>query len=176
MIRPCSHSDFDAILNIINDGAQAYKGIIPADRWAEPYMSREELQRQINEGVTFYGFEESGTLAAVMGIQNVQDVTLIRHAYVRTSNQKRGLGALLLSHLRGLTKAPILIGTWSDATWAIRFYEKHGFQTVSPAEKDRLLRKYWIIPERQIATSVVLADANWRGRNIKSAVIQIFLL
>ena len=162
MIRLCAPSDFDTIWTTINDGAQAYKGIIPADRWTEPYMAREELQRQINEGVVFYGFEESGTLAAVMGIQNVQDVTLIRHAYVRTASQKRGLGAHLLSHLRALTKAPVLIGTWADATWAIRFYEKHGFQRVSAPEKDRLLRKYWVIPERQIATSVVLADANWR--------------
>ena len=162
MIRPCNHLDFDTIWTIINDGAQAYKGIIPDDRWTEPYMSREALQRQINEGVVFYGFKESGTLAAVMGIQNVQDVTLIRHAYVRTVNQKHGLGALLLSHLRGLTKAPVLIGTWADAIWAIRFYEKHGFQRVSASEKDRLRRKYWVIPERQIATSVVLADENWR--------------
>jgi len=162
MIRRCDNSDFDTIWTIINDGAQAYKGIIPADRWTEPYMPREELQRQISEGVVFYGFEESATLAAVMGIQNVQDVTLIRHAYVRTSSQKRGLGTLLLSHLRGLTSAPVLIGTWVNATWAIHFYEKHGFQLVSPEEKDRLLIKYWTIPERQIETSVVLADSNWR--------------
>jgi len=162
VIRLCDDHDFDAIWATINDGAQAYKGIIPADRWSEPYMSCGELRRQINEGVVFHGVEESGTLVAVMGIQNVQDVTLIRHAYVRASNQKRGLGAHLLSHLRGLTSSPVLIGTWAAAAWAIRFYRKHGFQEVHTEEKDFLLRKYWTIPERQIETSVVLADSNWR--------------
>ena len=130
MIRPCNDLDFDLIWAIINDGAQAYKGIIPADRWTEPYMSREKLQREIDEGVVFWGYEETGTLAGVMGIQPVQDVTLIRHAYVRTSSQKRGIGAHLLSHLRELANSPVLIGTWADAVWAIRFYEKHGFQAV----------------------------------------------
>ncbi|HMI51697.1 MAG TPA: GNAT family N-acetyltransferase [Candidatus Saccharimonadales bacterium] len=162
MIRLCEDHDFELIWATINDGAQAYKGIIPLDCWTEPYMSCEELRRQINEGVVFHGVEESGTLVAVMGIQNVQDVTLIRHAYVRTSKQKRGLGAHLLSHLRGLTSSPVLIGTWAAAAWAIRFYRKHGFQEVRPEEKDFLLRKYWTIPERQIETSVVLADSNWR--------------
>ena len=125
-------------------------------------MSRVELRRQIDEGVVFWGYEESGTLAGVMGIQQVQDLTLIRHAYVRTSLQTRGIGAQLLSHLRGLASAPVLIGTWADAVWAIRFYEKHGFQLVGPQEKDQLLRKYWAIPERQVETSVVLADPKWR--------------
>lgn len=162
MIRCCDDHDFELIWAIINDGARAYKGIIPADRWAEPYMSYEELRRQIDEGVVFWGYEESGTLVAAMGIQQVQDVTLIRHAYVRTSSQKRGIGAQLLSHLRGLTSVPVLIGTWADALWAIQFYQKHGFQLVSPQEKDRLLRKYWSIPERQIETSVVLGDPKWR--------------
>jgi GNAT superfamily N-acetyltransferase len=158
MIRRCDDRDFDLILAIINDGAKAYKGIIPADRWTEPYMSREELRRQIDEGVQFWGYEESGTLEGVIGSQQVQDVTLIRHAYVRTTSQNRGIGAQLLSHLRGLTNAPVLIGTWADAVWAIQFYEKHGFQLVGPDEKDRLLKKYWTIPERQIETSVVLAE------------------
>jgi len=162
MIRRCDDRDFELICTIINDGAQAYKGIIPADRWREPYMSSEELRRQIDEGVVFWGYEEAGTLAGVMGIQQVQDVTLIRHAYVRTSLQTRGIGAQLLSHLRGLASAPVLIGTWADAVWAIRFYEKHGFQLVGPQEKDQLLRKYWAIPERQVETSVVLADPKWR--------------
>src|SRR5580704_1620491 len=161
MMRCCDDRDFELIWAIINDGAQAYKGIIPADRWTEPYMSREELRRQIDAGVVFWGYEESGTLAAVMGIQQVQDVTLIRHAYVRTSSQKRGIGAQLLSHLRGLTSAPVLIGTWADAVWAIQFYEKSGFQLVGPQEKDRLLRKYCSIPECQIETSVALADPTW---------------
>ncbi|MFZ0817238.1 MAG: GNAT family N-acetyltransferase [Candidatus Sulfotelmatobacter sp.] len=125
-------------------------------------MSREELRQEIDDGVVFWGLEDAATLAGVMGIQAVQDVTLIRHAYVRTSIQKRGVGGLLLSHLLGLTSSPVLIGTWADATWAIRFYEKHGFQMVSAQEKDRLLKRYWTIPERQIETSVVLADRKWK--------------
>src|SRR6185295_582501 len=165
MIRPCNDLDFDLIWAIINDGAQAYKGIIPADRWTEPYMSREKLQREIDEGVVFWGYEETGTLAGVMGIQPVQDVTLIRHAYVRTSSQKRGIGARLLSHLRELANSPVLIGTWADAVWAIRFYERFGFQIVGPQEKNRLLKKYWTVPERQIQTSVVLADSKWREQS-----------
>ncbi|MGA8408753.1 MAG: GNAT family N-acetyltransferase [Candidatus Acidiferrales bacterium] len=161
MIRRCQPQDFEQIWAIINDGAHAYKGIIPADRWTEPYMSREKLQHEINDGVVFWG-DDSGTLAGVMGIQDVQDVTLIRHAYVRTGSQKRGIGGRLLSHLLGLSSRPILIGTWAAAVWAIRFYEAHGFKMVSPEEIDRLLKKYWEIPERQIETSVVLADAQWR--------------
>jgi GNAT superfamily N-acetyltransferase len=161
LIRRCDDRDFETIWTIINNGAEAYNGIIPADRWTEPYMSREELRRQIDEGVVFWGYEESGTLAGVMGIQPVKDVTLIRHAYVRTSSQKRGIGARLLSHLLGLTSTPVLIGTWADASWAIQFYEKHGFQSVGPKEKDRLLRKYWNIPARQVETSVVLANSKW---------------
>src|ERR1700727_1559340 len=124
MIRRCDDRDFDLIWAIINDGAQAYQGIIPADRWAEPYMSREKLRSEIDEGIVFWGYEEIGALVAVMGIQEVQDVTLIRHAYVRTSSQKRGLGARLLSHLRERASGPVLIGTWANAVWAIRFYEK----------------------------------------------------
>ncbi len=164
MIRRCDDRDLESIWTIINDGAQAYKGIIPADRWTEPYMSRDKLQDEIADGVVFWGYEESGSLAGVMGIQDVQDVTLIRHAYVRTANQKQGIGKHLLSHLRGLTSGPVFIGTWADAAWAIRFYEKHGFRMVNPQEKDRLLKKYWSIPDRQIETSVVLADQKWRDR------------
>ncbi|MGA9671074.1 MAG: GNAT family N-acetyltransferase [Terracidiphilus sp.] len=162
MIRHCNERDFESIWPIINDGAQAYKGIIPADRWTEPYMSAEKLRHEIEDGVVFWGYEESGTLTGVMGIQQVQDVTLIRHAYVRTSSQSRGIGGRLLSFLREQAKTPVLIGTWADATWAIGFYQKHGFELVEPEEKDRLLRKYWIIPDRQIETSVVLADLKWR--------------
>jgi GNAT superfamily N-acetyltransferase len=161
MIRRCDDRDFDLIWAIINDGAQAYQGIIPADRWAEPYMSREKLRSEIDEGIVFWGYEEIGALVAVMGIQEVQDVTLIRHAYVRTSSQKRGLGARLLSHLRERASGPVLIGTWANAVWAIRFYEKHGFQQVDLQEKNRLLKTYWTVPERQIETSVVLADQKW---------------
>jgi GNAT superfamily N-acetyltransferase len=125
-------------------------------------MSREKLQHEIDDGVIFWGYEDAGTLVAVMGIQQVQDVTLIRHAYVRTPSQKQGLGALLLSHLRNMASHRVLIGTWADAAWAIRFYERHGFRVVAPDEKQRLLKKYWTVPERQIETSVVLADPKWR--------------
>lgn len=158
MIGRCEDTDFEAIWEIINDGAQAYRGVIPADRWTEPYMSREELRQQIEDGVEFWGYEEAGMLLAVMGIQHVQDVTLIRHAYVRTTHQKQGIGAKLLSKLRLLAPGPVLIGAWADASWAIRFYKKHGFSQVSTEEKNRLLKKYWTVPERQIETSVVLSD------------------
>jgi len=163
MIRQCDPRDFESIWAIINDGAQAYKDIIPADRWTEPYMSKEKLQHEIEDRVIFWGYEEAATLVAVMGIQQVQDVTLIRHAYVRTTNQKQGIGALLLSHLREMANNPVLIGTWADAAWAIRFYERYGFQIVAPDEKQRLLKKYWTVPDRQIETSVVLADPKWRA-------------
>ena len=162
MIRRCDDRDFELIWAIINDGSQAYKGIIPADRWTEPYMSLEKLRHEIDDGVVFWGCEEDGTLAGVMGIQPVQDVTLIRHAYVRTSSQKRGIGARLLSHLREMADGPVLIGTWADAVWAIRFYERYGFEIVGSEEKNRLLKRYWTVPERQIETSVVLADPKWR--------------
>ena len=165
MIRRCTTQDFSLIHTIINDGASAYKGIIPGDRWTEPYMSANQLQHEIDEGIIFWGYEDNGHLRGVMGIQDVRDVTLIRHAYVLSTSQKRGIGAQLLSHLRKLTDRPVLIGTWADATWAIRFYEKHGFQIVGPRAKDQLLRKYWSIPDRQIETSVVLADATWRSLN-----------
>ncbi len=168
MIRRCDNVDFEVIWAIINDGAQAYRGTIPEDRWTEPYMSREKLQHEIDDGVVFWGYEDADNLLGVMGLQEVRDVTLIRHAYVRTSSQKQGVGARLLSHLRLLTKRPVLIGTWADAVWAIRFYERHGFQMVSTTEKDRLLKQYWSIPERQIETSVVLADAKWRGLSIQA--------
>ena len=161
MIRPCEDTEFDTIYEIINDAAQAYRGVIPADRWKEPYMPKEELRHALDEGIVFWGYEEDGELIGVMGIQPVQDVTLIRHAYVRTAGQNRGVGGKLLAHLRTQTDRPILIGTWADAVWAIRFYEKHGFRLVSPEEKNRLLKKYWSIPERQVETSVVLADQTW---------------
>ncbi len=161
MIRPCDANDFELIWTIINDGAKRYKGIIPEDRWKEPYMSREELRNEMNDGVVFWGFEEAEGLTGVMGIQDLHEVTLIRHAYVLTSSQGRGIGGQLLSHLRQLARSPLLIGTWADANWAIRFYERYGFQIVSAAEKDRLLRKYWSIPERQAETSVVVASPEW---------------
>jgi len=169
VIRRCGSQDFTQIHTIINDGARAYKGIIPSDCWTEPYMSADHLRQEIEEGVLFWGYEDNAALSGVMGIQQVRDVTLIRHAYVLTGSQKQGIGALLLSHLRELAKGPILIGTWAAATWAIRFYEKHGFQLLSPSEKDRLLKKYWTIPNRQAETSVVLADEVWRNLNSPSS-------
>ena len=161
MIRRCENKDIETVLSIINDAAEAYHGIIPEDRWKAPYMSKHELQDEIHQGVEFWGYEEDGELIGVMGIQYVQDVTLIRHAYVRTAKRNLGVGGKLLSALRKKTTRPTLVGTWADAIWAIRFYEKHGFQLVSPREKDRLLKRYWSIPERQIETSVVLADQRW---------------
>ncbi len=161
MIRRCEESDFEAMYALINDAAHVYRGVIPADRWKEPYMPREELRHEIDAGVEFWGYEEGGDLLGVMGIQQVQDVTLIRHAYVHTAHQRRGIGSELLRHLLAMTDRPTLIGTWADATWAVRFYERHGFRLVTPEEKERLLRKYWEIPERQVETSVVLADERW---------------
>jgi len=158
MIRRCDDSDFETMYAIINDAAQAYRGVIPEDRWHDPYMPREELRREIDDGIRFWGFEEDGKLIGVMGIQDVGDVTLIRHAYVATSERRKGIGSLLLSELVRQTDRPLLIGTWADAAWAIRFYEKHGFRLVTPEEKDRLLKKYWKIPARQVETSVVLSN------------------
>jgi GNAT superfamily N-acetyltransferase len=157
MINSLLSSDFDAILRVINDAAQAYKGVIPDDRWKEPYMSADELREEIEAGVRFFGWVEGGHLLGVTGIQGLEDITLIRHAYVLTKRQRKGIGTRLLEYLISLAETPeVLIGTWADATWAIRFYEKHGFKLVSSREKDRLLRTYWKIPERQIETSVVL--------------------
>jgi len=168
MIRQCDGSEFETVRAIVNEAAEAYRGVIPADRWKEPYMSRNELQREIDEGVVFWGYEERGELVGVMGIQDVREVTLIRHAYVRTAKRNQGIGGRLLSFLREQATRPILVGTWTDAVWAIRFYEKHGFRLVSPEEKSRLLREYWSIPERQVETSVVLADRKWfEARNEK---------
>jgi len=161
MIRKCLNQDFEVIYAVINDAAQAYHGVIPQDRLKVPYMSKEELKHEIHEGVQFWGYEKDGDLIGVMGIQHVQDVTLMRHAYVRTARQHQGVGEKLLSELRRQSDRPILIGTWADAVWAVRFYEKHGFRLVSPEEKERLLKKYWSIPERQGETSVVLADQKW---------------
>ena len=157
MIRECLEDDFEAIYEIINDAAQAYRGIIPPDRWHDPYMPREELLEEISSGVVFLGYEKEGELVGVMGTQDLQDVTLIRHAYVRTAHRNQGIGGELLGQIMDRATRPVLIGTWAAAFWAIRFYERHGFTVVSPAEKERLLRKYWSLPDRQIVTSVVLA-------------------
>jgi GNAT superfamily N-acetyltransferase len=161
--RPCSAADVPALFTIINDAAQAYKGIVPADRWHEPYMPREELETEIADGVAFWGAARDGRLLGVMGIQDRGDVTLIRHAYVRTSERRKGIGEALLRHLETLTAKPILIGTWSAATWAIAFYEKHGYRVLGRRETERLLRKYWRIPDRQVETSVVLVNPRWKS-------------
>jgi len=157
MISRLQPAEFNAILHVVNDAAEAYRGVIPEDRWKEPYMSAEELREESENGVEFYGWMENCALVAVMGIQRVNDVTLIRHAYVLTNRQRRGIGEKLLRHLLSLARtSEVLVGTWEAACWAIRFYEKHGFRLVTREEKDKLLRKYWNIPERQIETSVVL--------------------
>ena len=156
MIRPCTDSDVPNVFAIVNDAAQAYKGVIPPDRWHEPYMSLAELKAEIAAGVKFRGYEDGGRLIGVMGMQPVKDVTLIRHAYVLTQRQNQGIGGKLLAQMLGQIDGKILVGTWKAAGWAVRFYEKHGFELVSEEEKNRLLKTYWIIPERQIETSVVL--------------------
>jgi N-acetylglutamate synthase-like GNAT family acetyltransferase len=161
MIRRCDDKDFVTVHQIINDAAQAYKGVIPADCWKEPYMSKEHLRHEMDAGVVFWGYEEKGELLGVMGIQDVQDVTLIRHAYVLTSHRYHGIGGKLIVYLKTLSTRPSLVGTWNAASWAIQFYEKFGFRLVTREENERLLRKYWSIPERQTETSVVLADPKW---------------
>ncbi len=163
MITKCNENDFMIILEIINDSSVAYKGIIPEDRWKEPYMPEEELKIQISEGVEFWKFEENNEVLGVMGIQFKQDVTLIRHAYTRTIARQKGIGGKLLKHLTSITQTPVLIGTWADASWAIRFYKKNGFRQVNENEKNKLLKTYWSIPERQVETSVVLADEKWKN-------------
>jgi len=163
MILKATDEDFEEIFNIINDAAIAYKGLIPPDRWHEPYMTKEELQAQIEDGVRFSCYVDNNEIIGVMGIQDKADVELIRHAYVRTKQRKKGIGSLLLQELIKDTEKPILIGTWKAADWAIRFYEKHGFRLVEEEEKNRLLKKYWAIPDRQVETSVVLVDGKYRG-------------
>jgi GNAT superfamily N-acetyltransferase len=172
-IRPCADADLDAMVAVINAAATAYAGVIPDDRYRQPYMPREELTGEIAAGVRFWGSFDDGSaaaateqpagsarLAGLMGIQDVDDVTLIRHAYVRPDRQRGGVGGRLLEHLLRLAgeppARPLLVGTWAAAWWAVAFYERHGFALVSPAEKDRLLRRYWSIPARQVETSVVL--------------------
>ncbi len=156
MIRPCTESDVPEIFTIVNDAAQAYRGVIPADCWHEPYMPLQELKEEIAEGVKFWGYEDGSRLIGVMGMQPAKEVTLIRHAYVKTGMRNRGIGGKLLAHLLGQADGEILVGTWKAAGWAVKFYQKHGFRLVSEKEKNRLLKTYWNIPERQIETSLVL--------------------
>lgn len=161
VIRHCRPADTDSIHAIINDAAQAYRGVIPADRWHDPYMTRAALDAEIADGVHFWGADADGALVGVMGIQDRGEVALIRHAYVRTTARRGGIGSALLRHIEGLTSKPILIGTWAAADWAIRFYQKHGFRLVDAEEKRALLERYWRIPARQVETSVVLGSATF---------------
>jgi len=172
MIRPCNAMDVPVMLEIINDAARAYRGVIPADCWAEPYMPEDELRREIEDGVQFWGVEQEGHIVAVMGIQHVRDVSLLRHAYVRTVSRQKGFGGELLGVLRVQTSKPLLVGTWAAAAWAVRFYEKHGFRLVTPGEKDVLLKKYWNISDRQVETSVVLADQKWFEKTRKDGMVE----
>jgi N-acetylglutamate synthase-like GNAT family acetyltransferase len=161
LIRQGVQADVAAIAAIINEAAQAYRGVIPADRWHEPYMPTDELEKEISGGVVFWVAEQEGRLLGVMGIQDKGDVALVRHAYVAPTIQRSGVGTRLLRHVEGLADKPILIGTWASASWAIEFYERNGFTVVPNSDKDRLLQTYWSIPARQIETSVVLADGRW---------------
>ena len=157
-LRRMTDDERGEVLAIINAAAEAYRGVIPEDRWHEPYMSATALEREIASGVEFWGSADgAGTLAGVMGIQAVRDVDLIRHAYVRPGLQGGGIGRRLLEALTSKAQRPLLVGTWAAAVWAIRFYERNGFELVPPEEKDRLLASYWDIPDRQVETSVVLA-------------------
>jgi GNAT superfamily N-acetyltransferase len=157
MIRRCRDDERETILEIVNAAAEAYRGVIPADRWHDPYMPGSELDQELAAGVEFWGYENDGELIGVMGIQPVQDVNLIRHAYVKPGSQRLGIGGALIDHLMRRASRRVLVGTWAAAEWAIAFYRRHGFVQVSPQEKTRLLRRYWDIPERQVETSVVLA-------------------
>jgi len=156
MIGRCGDDELEEVCDVINDGAQAYRGVIAADRWHEPYLPMQELEREIAAGVAFWGFHEGGRLLGVMGLQPVQDVRLIRHAYTRTKAQGRGVGSALLAHLTAVKDPPMLVGTWRAAAWAVEFYRARGFELVAEEEKVRLLRRYWTIPERQVEESVVL--------------------
>lgn len=169
-VRRCDPSEFEAIRAVVNEAAEAYRGVIPADRWQDPYMPIAELVREVSDGVVFWGAYEGASLVGVMGLQSVADVALIRHAYVRPARQRAGVGATLLRELRQGAggSVPVLVGTWRAATWAIRFYERHGFRLLGRGETERLLRRYWSIPERQIEESVVLADRGRFGSRVRS--------
>jgi GNAT superfamily N-acetyltransferase len=163
MIAKCEEKDFNFIYEIINDASIAYKGVIPEDRWHEPYMPEDELKNQIRDGVEFWGYKDNDQLMGVMGIQFKGEVTLIRHAYVRTNERSKGIGAKLLAYLKSIAITPILIGTWADAKWAISFYLKNEFRLLEREEINILLTRYWTIPTRQVETSVVLASSNWES-------------
>jgi len=170
-IRTCSAKDFEDVFAVCNDGAQAYRGVIAADQWKDPYMTESELRSEMLAGVEFFGaFDDEHGLLGVMGLQQVGDVALIRHAYTRTARQGRGVGSALLAHLQSLTNRPILIGTWKAATWAIRFYEARGFRIVEDLQRETLLRQYWTISQRQIDDSVVLGSERWFAHDVGGSV------
>jgi GNAT superfamily N-acetyltransferase len=156
MIRSCTDDDLLDIYTVINDAAHAYRGVIPPERWKEPYMRMEELRAEIAAGVHFLGYRLSDQLIGVIGLQHVLDAALIRHAYVRTAYRNQGIGGQLLAELRAQTQRQLLVGTWAAAHWAIRFYEKHGFRLASEPNKQQLLAKYWSLPASQVKASVVL--------------------
>ena len=156
-VRPCGDQEIESILGIINDAAQAYRGAIPPDRWHDPYMSEAELRRDMSAGVEFWGCEIDGKLVGVMGMQRVQDADLIRHAYVLPGHQRHGVGGILIDHLRQRSKRRMLVGTWADATWAVKFYQRNDFELIASREQRvELLKRYWTIPDRQVETSIVL--------------------
>jgi len=169
LIRKSGEANLAAVLAIVNAAAQAYRGVIPADQWREPYMPLDELEKAILDGVIFWVAEGAGRLVAVMGIQDKGEVALVRHAYVTPSLQRTGVGTSLLRYVQGLTSKPVLIGTWADALWAIEFYRKNGFTLVPNTDKDSLIRRYWSIPAGQAETSVVLADRRWMDANQRTA-------
>jgi GNAT superfamily N-acetyltransferase len=164
MIRKCTDEDLEVIFQIVNDAATAYKGVIPEDCWHEPYMTLEQLKWEIDDGVCFWGFADENGLIGIMGIQDKGEVTLIRHAYVLTEKRNLGFGTQLLRYLETTTEKPLLIGTWADAAWAVAFYRKNGYRLLPTDEKNRLLKKFWTISQRQIETSVVLANAKWTNQ------------
>jgi N-acetylglutamate synthase-like GNAT family acetyltransferase len=178
MIKKVESNQSQQLYETINDGAQVYQGVIPADCWQEPYMPQAELQRELAGGVVFWGLERNGRLLGAMGRQDRGEVFLIRHAHVLRVCQQQGIGSQLLAFLLSGLDKPTLVGTWAAAWWAVQFYQKHGFQMVTSAEKDRLLRTYWNISERQVETSVVLADERWSSAKVRTreAVNSIFFL
>ena len=165
-IRPCRDDERPAILAIVNAAAEAYRGVIPADRWHDPYMPAGDLDTEIADGVVFWGYESDDELHGIIGIQPMSDVDLIRHAYVAPGSQRSGVGGALLEHLMRSATRRVLVGTWAAAEWAIGFYRRNGFELVSPEQKTILLERYWNIPERQIETSVVLADPPFGERSL----------
>jgi N-acetylglutamate synthase-like GNAT family acetyltransferase len=171
-VRRCGPADVEAICAVINDAARAYRDVIASDCWKEPYMPREELEEEIENGVAFWGHEEDGRLLGVMGLQRVHDAWLIRHAYVRSDHQGEGIGGSLIRKLREEARPPVLVGTWAAATWAIRFYESRGFVQVSRSEKDELLRRYWRVSERQMEESVVLVQRGSSSDGFRASLEQ----